>query len=58
MVARTVHATVPPGVEYALTPLGHSLAVPVMALADWTFAHLPQIHANRAVYDREVAEAA
>lgn len=58
MVARTVHATVPPQVEYALTPLGHSLAVPVMALADWTFAHLPQIHANRAAYDGVVAEAA
>lgn len=58
MVARTVHATVPPSVEYALTPLGHSLAVPVMALADWTFAHLPQIHANRAAYDRVVREAA
>lgn len=58
MVARTVHATVPPSVEYALTPLGRSLAVPVMALADWTFAHLPQIHANRAAYDGLVAEAA
>lgn len=58
MVARTVHATVPPSVEYALTDLGHSLAVPVMALADWTFAHLPQIHANRTAYDGAVAEAA
>lgn len=58
MVARTVHATVPPSVEYALTPLGRSLAVPVMALADWTFAHLPQIHANRAAYDRVVRQAA
>ncbi len=58
MVARTVHATVPPSVEYALTELGQSLAVPVMALAEWTFAHLPQIHANRAVYDGMVAEAA
>jgi len=58
MVARTVHATVPPSVEYALTPLGRSLAVPVMALADWTFAHLPQIHANREVYDGALAEAA
>lgn len=58
MVERTVHATVPPSVEYALTELGQSLAVPVMALADWTFAHLPQIHANRAVYDGAVAQAA
>lgn len=58
MVARTVHHTVPPSVEYALTDLGHSLAVPVMALADWTFAHLPQIHANRAAYDGAMGEAA
>lgn len=58
MVERIVHPTVPPSVEYRLTELGRSLAVPVMALADRTFAHLPQIHANRAVYDREVAEAA
>ena len=57
MVARTVHPTVPPSVEYDLTALGRSLAVPVMALADWTFAHLPQIHANRTAYDgvREAA---
>lgn len=58
MVARTVHATVPPQVEYTLTPLGHSLAVPVMALADWTFAHLPEIHANRAAYDGAALKAA
>ena len=58
MVERTVHHTVPPSVEYALTELGQSLAAPVMALADWTFAHLPQIHANRAAYDGAMEEAA
>jgi len=58
MVARQVHPTVPPSVDYNLTELGRSLAVPVMALADWTFAHLPQIHANRAAYDEGVREAA
>lgn len=58
MVVRTVHHTVPPSVEYALTDLGRSLSVPVLALADWTFAHLPQIHANRAVYDRAIEMAA
>lgn len=51
MVSRTVHPSVPPRVEYALTDLGRSLAVPVMALSDWSFAHLPQIHANREAYD-------
>lgn len=44
--------------EDALTPLGRSLAVPAMALGEWTIAHLPQIHANRAAYDGVVAEAA
>lgn len=58
MVARKVHPTVPPSVEYDLTDLGRSLSVPVLALADWTLAHLPQIHANRAVYDGLVREAA
>lgn len=58
MVARTVHPTVPPSVEYELTELGRSLSVPVMALADWTFAHLPQIHANRAAYDGVTSKAA
>ncbi len=58
MVARTVYPTVPPSVEYALTGLGESLAVPVMALADWTFAHLPQIHANRTQFDRSLGRAA
>ena len=48
----------PPSVEYRLTELGQSLAVPVMALADWTFAHLPQIHANRAAYDGAIDRAA
>lgn len=58
MVSRKVHASVPPAVEYALTPLGHSLAVPVLALAEWTFANLPRIHANRAAYDGVVETAA
>lgn len=35
LVHREVHQTVPPGVEYSLTPSGRSLLVPVSALADW-----------------------
>lgn len=51
MVSRTVRPTVPPQVEYALTPLGASLAEPVRALGDWAVAHLDTIHARRARYD-------
>lgn len=58
MVARIVRPSVPPQVEYELTELGRSLAVPVLALAAWSFDHLPLIHANRAAYDRALDEAA
>lgn len=51
MVMRTVHPTVPPQVEYALTPLGMSLAEPVLHLGQWAHEHLAEIEANRASYD-------
>ena len=35
LLVRTVHPTVPPQVEYALTPLGLSLLDPVDALIAW-----------------------
>jgi len=51
MVSRTVYATLPPQVEYALTDLGHSLALPLRALGQWAGSHLEQIDANRLNYD-------
>ena len=51
LVSRTVHPTVPPQVEYALTELGHSLAKPVYELGDWARAHLDEIERHRARYD-------
>ena len=35
LITRTVHPTVPPSVEYALTELGRSLQVPMRALGEW-----------------------
>ncbi|WP_007514807.1 winged helix-turn-helix transcriptional regulator [Pseudofrankia saprophytica] len=35
LVARTVHPTVPPAVDYSLTDQGRSLLVPLTDLADW-----------------------
>ncbi len=52
MVSRTVYPTVPPQVEYALTKLGQSLAVPVRALGAWAGEHIDEIENNRARYDQ------
>ncbi|WP_372071660.1 helix-turn-helix domain-containing protein [Tistrella mobilis] len=54
MVGRTVHPDTPPRVEYALTPLGHSLAHSVKQLADWATAHQKIIQDNRLQYDARV----
>lgn len=48
LVRREVHPTVPPSVEYSLTPLGRSLLGPVSALADWAVEHEPAMAATRA----------
>jgi DNA-binding HxlR family transcriptional regulator len=50
LVSRTVHAEVPPRVEYALTPTGKSLIPPALALAGWASEHVPHIEASRAAY--------
>lgn len=39
LVTRTVFPTIPPRVDYALTPLGHSLRAPVEALGKWAIAN-------------------
>ena len=41
LVHRTVHAEVPPRVEYRLTPLGMSLAPVLQALRQWAEQHMP-----------------
>lgn len=46
-VTRTIHPTVPPQVEYTLTPLGHSLRTPIAALREWVEAHINDIERAR-----------
>jgi DNA-binding HxlR family transcriptional regulator len=43
LVSRRDFQTVPPHVEYRLTPLGHEAARRVSALLDWIEAALPEI---------------
>ncbi|MCJ7420767.1 winged helix-turn-helix transcriptional regulator [Sphingomicrobium astaxanthinifaciens] len=58
LVSRTVTPSIPPRVDYALTPLGRSLTAPVRALGDWAIAHIDCIRAAQASYDRREADEA
>jgi DNA-binding HxlR family transcriptional regulator len=51
LVTRTVHAVVPPRVDYALTPLGFSLLGLVKALEDWAETHIDDVLEARNEYD-------
>ncbi|MET8627019.1 helix-turn-helix domain-containing protein [Kitasatospora sp. NPDC004669] len=51
LVSRTVHPTVPPQVEYELTPLGHSLTHLVRAMVDWSYDHHGAIVDSRRAWD-------
>lgn len=54
LITRTVHAQVPPRVDYELTALGASLTGPIATLTDWAETHLGQILASRRGYDDAV----
>ncbi|WP_267424299.1 MULTISPECIES: winged helix-turn-helix transcriptional regulator [unclassified Curtobacterium] len=51
LVVRTVHAQVPPRVDYELTDLGRSLQDVALALADWVREHQQTIAGNRQDFD-------
>ena len=57
LITRTVFPTVPPRVEYELTPLGRSLLAPVSALGNWARHNRGKIEAAQARFDRGCAEA-
>jgi DNA-binding HxlR family transcriptional regulator len=58
MVTRTVTPSIPPRVDYELTPLGRSLLEPVDALGCWAQANMAQIDAARERFDRAASQAA
>jgi DNA-binding HxlR family transcriptional regulator len=51
LVHRTVYPAVPVRVEYALTPLGHTLREPLKALTEWSVQHITEVLAAREEYD-------
>jgi DNA-binding HxlR family transcriptional regulator len=58
LVTRTVHATVPPRVDYELTELGQTLLVPIHALADWAEKNRAIIQGSRDAFDAAAARRA
>ncbi|MFS2326463.1 helix-turn-helix domain-containing protein [Brucella sp. H1_1004] len=54
LVARHVRPTSPPEVEYSLTDLGHSLAVPIDVLGQWAVRNREQMRDARSRFDKAV----
>nr|WP_250033989.1 helix-turn-helix domain-containing protein [Actinoplanes maris] len=55
LVSRTVHPTVPPRVDYALTEMGSTLHLTIQTLVTWTEEHQSRIATARDTYDRRAA---
>jgi DNA-binding HxlR family transcriptional regulator len=51
IVTRTVFPTKPPSVEYALSPLGQSLLIPLQGLVEWADNSFASIERARAEFD-------
>ena len=55
LVHREVHPTVPPSVEYSLTPLGRSLLVPLGSLVAWSSENHAEVKEARRRFDGAAA---
>jgi len=57
LVSRTVTPSIPPRVDYELTPLGRSLEGPIGQLQQWALDNVGAIHVAQARYDEAHDEA-
>jgi len=55
LLVRRVHAEVPPRVEYALSPLGATMAPPLKALGSWSLTHGKRVEEARERFDTRAA---
>lgn len=53
LIEREVYPTVPPRVDYSLTPLGKSLAEPLAVLGEWSYRHILDVKAAMENYDND-----
>src|SRR6478735_10917716 len=58
LVVRTAYATVPPRVEYEVTPRGRSLRDALTPLAEWVIANREGLEESRRVFDQQSEPAA
>ncbi|MEV5989389.1 helix-turn-helix domain-containing protein [Streptomyces sp. NPDC052051] len=58
LLVRTVYPTVPPKVEYSLTPMARELHATLSGLVGWAERHRADITTARAAYDAATAAAA
>jgi DNA-binding HxlR family transcriptional regulator len=56
LVSRKMYPTIPPKVEYTLTPLGESLLPALASLTSWAVEHMPTILASREQYRSAAAK--
>jgi DNA-binding HxlR family transcriptional regulator len=52
LVHRHAYPTIPPKVEYQLTPLGNSLEDVIATVRQWAYAHMDEINDQRGQYDQ------
>jgi len=55
-VSRKVYPTIPPRVEYSLTPMGHEVAEHLQRLTDWVEKSVPKVMKARIRRDAERAK--
>jgi len=56
LVKRRAYATIPPKVEYELTPAGRSLIEPLQTLTAWARRYRPKIEAAQVAFDARKAD--
>ena len=55
LVSRTQYPTIPPRVDYAMTPLGRSFLAMIQDMFGWAKEHMGEIHENQATHDARPA---